>query len=213
MIVYAPRALRDLQTIEAYIQQFNVTAAQRVIAAIKRTIDTLDSFPNVGTLKDEAGHRRLNVRRYRTQSSTASPAITSGTPHKSRSIRKPNFSRAPEGRSPGRSLSGWSVIFLRSPIFRRKAVLRMSSNFTACVAEAERDIVPLNLYGANLASVDLSGANLQKVDLRAVALSDAHLFRTNLRGARLDLADRARLIRRQSQSRDCRGYAALWLPK
>src|SRR5262245_5400767 len=58
--------------------------------------------------------------------------------------------------------------FLRSPIFRRKAVLRMSSNFTACVAEAERDIVPLNLYGANLASVDLSGANLQKVDLRAV---------------------------------------------
>jgi toxin ParE1/3/4 len=64
MIVYAPRALRDLQAIEAYIQQFNVTAAQRVIAAIKRTIDTLDSFPNIGTLKDEAGHRRLNVRRY-----------------------------------------------------------------------------------------------------------------------------------------------------
>lgn len=42
MIVYAPRALRDLQEIEAYIQQFNVIAAQRVIAAIKRTIDTLD---------------------------------------------------------------------------------------------------------------------------------------------------------------------------
>ena len=65
MIVYAPRALRDLQAIEAYIQQFNATAAQRVIAAIKRTIDTLDSYPNIGTLKDEAGHRLINVRRYR----------------------------------------------------------------------------------------------------------------------------------------------------
>jgi plasmid stabilization system protein ParE len=40
MIVYAPRALRDLQAIEAYIQEFNVTAAQRVIAAIKRTMAT-----------------------------------------------------------------------------------------------------------------------------------------------------------------------------
>jgi plasmid stabilization system protein ParE len=48
MIVYAPRALRDLQTIEAYIQQFNAPAARRVITAIKRAIDTLGSFPNIG---------------------------------------------------------------------------------------------------------------------------------------------------------------------
>jgi toxin ParE1/3/4 len=64
MIVYAPRALRDLQAIETYIQQFDATAAQRVIAAIKRTIDTLDSFPHIGTVKSEAGHRRVNVGRY-----------------------------------------------------------------------------------------------------------------------------------------------------
>jgi plasmid stabilization system protein ParE len=63
MIVYAPRALRDLQTIEAYIQQFNAPAARRVITAIKRAIDTLGSFPNIGVVKNEAGHRRINVRR------------------------------------------------------------------------------------------------------------------------------------------------------
>ena len=57
-------ALRDLQAIEAYIQRFDATAAGRVIAVIKRTIDILDSFPNIGALKDEAGHRRINVRRY-----------------------------------------------------------------------------------------------------------------------------------------------------
>jgi len=64
MIVYAPRALRDLQKIEAYIQQSNAPAARRVIAAINRAIDTLGSFPNIGVVKNEAGHRRINVRRY-----------------------------------------------------------------------------------------------------------------------------------------------------
>jgi hypothetical protein len=34
-----------------------------VITAIKRTIDALDSFPHIGALKDEAGRRRINVRR------------------------------------------------------------------------------------------------------------------------------------------------------
>jgi plasmid stabilization system protein ParE len=63
-IVYAPRALRDLESIGTYLIERSPSSAVNVLAAIKSTIDTLRFFPQIGRRVDAVGHRRLSVPRY-----------------------------------------------------------------------------------------------------------------------------------------------------
>jgi toxin ParE1/3/4 len=63
-VIYAPRALRDLQSIGAYLLERSPSGAANVFAAIKSTIDALGFFPQIGRLIDNAGHRRVPVMRY-----------------------------------------------------------------------------------------------------------------------------------------------------
>jgi len=63
-VVYAPRALRDLEGIAAYLVGRNPAAVVNVLGAIKSSIDTLSFFPQIGRLVDNAGHRRVPVMRY-----------------------------------------------------------------------------------------------------------------------------------------------------
>ncbi len=63
IIVYAPRALRDLCSISAYLAEHNASASRRVLAVIKSTIDNLECFPELGRPMDSAGNRRLPARR------------------------------------------------------------------------------------------------------------------------------------------------------
>lgn len=63
-VVYAPRALRDLNGIAEYLAEHNPTAAVSVLGAIKSSIDTLGYFPQIGRLIDTSGHRRVPVLRY-----------------------------------------------------------------------------------------------------------------------------------------------------
>ncbi len=63
-IVYAPRALRDLQSISAYLIERSPAGAGNVLAAIRSSVNTLSYFPEIGPLVDDAGHRRMSVPRY-----------------------------------------------------------------------------------------------------------------------------------------------------
>jgi plasmid stabilization system protein ParE len=63
-VVYAPRALRDLEGIAAYLAERSPRGASSVLAAIKSSIDTLSFFPEIGRLIDDAGHRHMPVLRY-----------------------------------------------------------------------------------------------------------------------------------------------------
>ncbi len=63
-VVYAPRALRDLHDIAAYLNERSPDAAARVLGAIKSSVDTLDFFPQIGRVVDNADHRRVPVLRY-----------------------------------------------------------------------------------------------------------------------------------------------------
>ena len=55
--------------------------------------------------------------------------------------------------------------------------------------DAKRDILPVNLAGANLTRVDLARADLTRVDLARADLTGANLARARLVGARLTRAD------------------------
>jgi plasmid stabilization system protein ParE len=63
-VVYAPRALRDLEGIAEYLRVRSQPGAANVLAAIKSTADLLGFFPQMGRVVDDAGHRRLTVPRY-----------------------------------------------------------------------------------------------------------------------------------------------------
>jgi toxin ParE1/3/4 len=63
-VVYAPRALRDLESIASYLVERNPAGAINVLGAIKSSVDTLSFFPQIGRLVDNAGHRRVPVLRY-----------------------------------------------------------------------------------------------------------------------------------------------------
>lgn len=63
-VVYAPRALADLQAIEGYITQHNPVAARRVLAVIKSAIDALGHSPRLGLPIDDEGRYRLPIVRY-----------------------------------------------------------------------------------------------------------------------------------------------------
>lgn len=63
-IVYAPRALRDLEGIEKYLFDRSETGRRNVLAAIKHSIGQLKKFPRIGVPINQAGLFRLPVRRY-----------------------------------------------------------------------------------------------------------------------------------------------------
>jgi plasmid stabilization system protein ParE len=56
-VVYAPRALHDLQGIVTYLTEQSPSAASHVLAALKSSIATLSYFPEIGRIVDDAGHR------------------------------------------------------------------------------------------------------------------------------------------------------------
>ena len=64
MIVYAPRALRDLIGIEDYLKQRSPAGSRNVLAAIKAAIDDLERFPRIGIPIDAEGRRRLPLWQY-----------------------------------------------------------------------------------------------------------------------------------------------------
>lgn len=62
-IVFAPLARDNIRDIQTYIAADNISAAARVASDIRRTIETLETYPLVGqTYQDEV--RRLVVTRY-----------------------------------------------------------------------------------------------------------------------------------------------------
>jgi addiction module RelE/StbE family toxin len=61
---YAPRALRDLESIGTYLVQRNPSGAENVLSAIKASIDALSAFPEMAPAVDQTGHRRLPILRY-----------------------------------------------------------------------------------------------------------------------------------------------------
>ncbi len=62
---YTPRARADLQDISAYIRERSPSAARAVIAAIRRTVSGLASFPYLGRRTDsDAETYVLSVGRY-----------------------------------------------------------------------------------------------------------------------------------------------------
>jgi addiction module RelE/StbE family toxin len=61
---YAPRALRDLEGIAAYLGERSPSGAKKVLAAIKSAVDIVSSFPEIAPVLDDAGHRRLVIQRY-----------------------------------------------------------------------------------------------------------------------------------------------------
>jgi plasmid stabilization system protein ParE len=63
-VVLAPRALRDLQGIAAYLDDRSPSGVIHVLNAIKSSIDALASFPEIGRVADDAGHRRFPVLRF-----------------------------------------------------------------------------------------------------------------------------------------------------
>jgi toxin ParE1/3/4 len=63
-VVYAPRALRDLEDIASYFAERNPAGAVNVLGAVKSSIDTLSFLPRIGRVVDNAGHRRVPVLRY-----------------------------------------------------------------------------------------------------------------------------------------------------
>ncbi|MGA8359617.1 MAG: type II toxin-antitoxin system RelE/ParE family toxin, partial [Xanthobacteraceae bacterium] len=56
--------MRDLDGIAAYLSEHNPDAIARVLGAIKSSVDTLNFFPQIGRVVDNAGHRRVPVLRY-----------------------------------------------------------------------------------------------------------------------------------------------------
>lgn len=64
-LVYAPRALRDIDEILAYIQSRSPQGADRVSRAIERAIELAARNPYAGTSTDEPGLFRYPLGRYR----------------------------------------------------------------------------------------------------------------------------------------------------
>jgi plasmid stabilization system protein ParE len=61
---YAPRALRDLETIAAYLRERSPSGTRKVLAAIKAAVDVIVFLPEITPVLDEAGHRRLPIHGY-----------------------------------------------------------------------------------------------------------------------------------------------------
>ncbi|WP_448950054.1 type II toxin-antitoxin system RelE/ParE family toxin [Labrys neptuniae] len=63
-VVYAPRALRDLEAVAAYVGDRSASGAKHVLAAIKTSIETLSLFPKIGRVVTPKGHRFIPVLKY-----------------------------------------------------------------------------------------------------------------------------------------------------
>ena len=63
-VIFAPRALRDLEAIAAYLAERSPTGQKSVLGAIKASIGDLEQFPRIGIPIDTEGRYRLPVRRY-----------------------------------------------------------------------------------------------------------------------------------------------------
>ena len=61
---YALRARADMEEISDYLGQRNPQAARRVIAAIRRSIVLMQTFPRRGRKQKERGVRRVSVPKY-----------------------------------------------------------------------------------------------------------------------------------------------------
>lgn len=61
---YTRRALADLAQIAGYIREHNVSASERVEAAIRSSIDMLGHFPKIGRDRPKLNVRSLGVPRY-----------------------------------------------------------------------------------------------------------------------------------------------------
>ena len=64
IVVYAPRALRDLDAIEHFLKQRSEVGTRNVLATIKRAIGDLERFPRIGIPIDADGRYRMPVARY-----------------------------------------------------------------------------------------------------------------------------------------------------
>lgn len=64
-LVYAPRALRDIDDILAYVSDRDPDAAERLSRAIEHTIDVFVRHPLIGVRTDEPNVYRYPLRRYR----------------------------------------------------------------------------------------------------------------------------------------------------
>jgi toxin ParE1/3/4 len=64
-LVYAPRALRDIDEILAYIQSRSTQGAHSVSVAIEHTIDACVLNPYIGAKTDEPNLYRYPLARYR----------------------------------------------------------------------------------------------------------------------------------------------------
>ena len=62
-IVFAPLARDNIRAIQTYIAADNISAAARVASEIRRTIETLGTYPLIGQTY-EGAVRRLVVTRY-----------------------------------------------------------------------------------------------------------------------------------------------------
>lgn len=64
-LVYAPRALRDVDEILSYIQSRSIQGAHSVSVAIERPIDACVFNPYIGAKTDEPNLYRYPLARYR----------------------------------------------------------------------------------------------------------------------------------------------------
>ncbi len=63
--VFAPRALRDIEQILAYISSYSVEGANKVSLAIEHTILACAANPRIGAKTDEPSVYRFPLSRYR----------------------------------------------------------------------------------------------------------------------------------------------------
>jgi toxin ParE1/3/4 len=63
-VIYAPRAIRDLESIASYLGERSPSGAVNVLSAIRSRIDVLPFYPHIAPPLDDAEHRRLSVVRY-----------------------------------------------------------------------------------------------------------------------------------------------------
>ena len=61
-VIWSPRALDDLDAIEAYIAKDNATAARRLVAKIVKQAGRIETFPESGGfVEEDESHRYRQV--------------------------------------------------------------------------------------------------------------------------------------------------------
>lgn len=60
-VVFTPLALADLRAIHDYIADDNLTAAGRTVARIRRAVESLETFPELGRAWEDGPTRALSI--------------------------------------------------------------------------------------------------------------------------------------------------------